>query len=239
MSNEKRIALYGGTFDPVHVGHVTLASRLLELFALDGVIFIPAHVAPHKRERVVTRAVHRYAMLALATQGEWRFRISTVEIDAPESPYTVDTLRHFIEKFGRSTRLFFVMGADSWLEISTWRDWERVLTLTDTIVVTRPGYELNVSHVTPLVRERIVDLRAAEHDAVEKIPSQTSSSTPRIFFSDVVEIDVSATEIRRAVLEEQGEKNALDEERITRLEELVSPSVAEYIRKYRLYQERS
>ncbi len=90
MERRRRIALYGGTFDPVHVGHTALARRLLELFSLDEVLFIPAHVAPHKRDREVSPALHRYAMLALATQGEERFRVSTVELDAPERPYTVE-----------------------------------------------------------------------------------------------------------------------------------------------------
>ena len=80
------MALYGGTFDPVHVGHTALARRLLELFSLDEVLFIPAHVAPHKRDREVSPALHRYAMLALATQGEGRFRLSTVETRKRSSP---------------------------------------------------------------------------------------------------------------------------------------------------------
>src|SRR5256886_4239493 len=90
MEKRRRIALYGGTFDPVHVGHMAVARSLLSLFALDEVLFIPAYVAPHKRERRVSPALDRYAMLALATQGEARFRVSAVEMEAPERPYTVD-----------------------------------------------------------------------------------------------------------------------------------------------------
>src|SRR5919112_5741235 len=124
MSARKRIALYGGTFDPVHNGHMSVARALLQLFALDELVFIPAHVAPHKREQFVSPGLMRYAMLALATQSEARLRVSTFELDAPERPYTVETLARMKEKYGSESRLFFVMGADSWTDIRTWREWE-------------------------------------------------------------------------------------------------------------------
>lgn len=226
MLKLKRIGLYGGTFDPVHVGHLALARRLLELFALDEVLFIPAHVAPHKRGREVSPALHRYAMLALATQGEERFRVSTVELDAPENPYTVVTLARFVEAHGDAARLFFVMGADSWQEITTWREWERVLTLTDTIVVTRPGYEIDSSHVTHAIRERVVDVRGRRsiEDAL------ANAGGKRIYLSDAVTMDTSATAIRQAAQSDEGR---------AKLAELVAPAVAEYLRKYRLYQKES
>ena len=222
MERRRRIALYGGTFDPVHVGHTALARRLLELFSLDEVLFIPAHLAPHKRRREVSPALHRYAMLALATQGESRFRISTVEMEAPESPYTVGTLGRFAAGVGREARLFFVMGADSWQEITTWREWERVLTLTDIIVVTRPGYETGDAHVTEEIRRRVVDLRGRPAAAVEAALNEAGG--PRIYWTDAVVMDVSATGVRRAAREGAG------------LGELVAPPVAEYIGKYGLYQ---
>ncbi len=87
MRRRRRVALYGGTFDPVHAGHMAVARGLLQLFALDEVLFIPAYVAPHKRERRVSPAHVRYAMLALATQDEERMRVSTVELAAPERPF--------------------------------------------------------------------------------------------------------------------------------------------------------
>ena len=221
MERRRRIALYGGTFDPVHVGHTALARRLLELFALDEVVFIPAHVAPHKRDREVSPALHRYAMLALATQGHERFRVSTVELDAPESPYTVGTLERFVGTTGREARLFFVMGADSWQEITTWREWERVLTLTDIVVVTRPGYEVGTAHVTPSIRERVVDLRRGRGSFEEALNGEGGT---RIYLSDAVVMDVSATGVRRAARDG------------AELGEMVAPPVAEYIRKYSLYQ---
>src|ERR1044072_9725307 len=95
MERRRRIALYGGTFDPVHAGHTAVARGLLKLFALDEVLFIPAYVAPHKRDRRVSPAHDRYAMLALATQGEERFRVSAVELSAAEGACTREELAYF------------------------------------------------------------------------------------------------------------------------------------------------
>ena len=225
MSERKRIALYGGTFDPVHLGHLAVAQKLLALFEIDELLFIPAHVAPHKRERAVTPALHRFAMLALATQGETRLRVSTVELDAPEKPYTVETLSQMKTQAGERARLFFVMGADSWSEITTWREWERVLRLTDHIVMARPGYDLEAAHVTPEIRQRVVDLRGMSEQRLA--PEIDKSDGPKIFVTDAVVIDISATAIRRAVREESS-----DEWRA-----LVPTPVAEYIEKYRLYKD--
>ncbi|HEY0078571.1 MAG TPA: nicotinate-nucleotide adenylyltransferase [Pyrinomonadaceae bacterium] len=226
MEGERRIALYGGTFDPAHVGHLTVARNLSTLFGLDEVLFIPAYVAPHKRHTTVTPAVHRVAMLALATQQEPRFRISTAELDAPERPYTIETLTGFKETIGRTARLFFVMGADSWMEIRTWREWERVLGMCDQIVVTRPGYELSTEHVTEQLQRRIVDVRGRQAREIEEKLAQPSEAA-RIYLSDAATVDVSSTEIRRAARTTNEES--------ARWKALVPPPVADYIRKYGLY----
>ncbi|MEP6818712.1 MAG: nicotinate-nucleotide adenylyltransferase [bacterium] len=216
----KRIAIYGGTFDPVHAGHLEIARRVSQLFAIDEFLFVPARVAPHKLDREVSPALHRYAMLALATNREPRLSISTFELDGPGRQYTVDTLFHFRAQFGESTDLFFVMGADSWAEITTWREWRRLLTLANLIVVTRPGYEISAAQVDAETAASIVDLRGATESAGASEPGRQ-----KVFVTDVVMLDVSATEIRRAAAEDDSEK----------LNELIPLEVAEYIRKYRLY----
>ena len=221
----RRIAVYGGTFDPVHKGHEAVAQNLTELFALDEVVFVPAYVAPHKRGRKVSPALDRYAMLALATQDERLFRVSAVELDAPERPYTVETLAHFCESLGERARLFFVMGADSWEEITTWREWERVVALTDQLVVTRPGYELPTGPVTEAVRERVVYVRGVTRERVEG--GLKRGGGPRVYLTDAANVKMAATDVREAVA--RGDMEALDE--------LVVPAVAEYIRKYGLYRE--
>lgn len=232
-----RVALYGGTFDPVHVGHLTIARNLIALFALDEVLFVPAYVAPHKRAHPPTSAFHRYAMLALATQDEPRMRISTVELDAPERPYTVDTLAKFSEEFGARARLFFVIGADSWADIRAWRDWERLLLTNTILVVTRPGYALDKTHVTPEAQARVVDLRGASRERIEEVLAATKNA-PHIFWTDAAMVDVSATEIRHGaslVFDTWDEEARAGAASAKDLAALVSPAVAAYIGKYNLY----
>ena len=221
-----RIALYGGTFDPVHDGHLAVARELLKLFSLDEVLFIPAHVAPHKRNVPPVSPFHRHAMLALATADEPRFRISTVELDEPRKPYTIETILRLRDSLGG--QMLFVMGADSWEEIPTWREWERVLALVATVVVTRPGYELHTEHVTDAVRERIVDLRGEVSE--EAVRAAEMSGEPRIYFTDAVKLDISSSNIRRTV-----RAAGADEKLEGRIQ--VPQPVAEYIKKYRLYRE--
>ena len=220
MEQPKRIAIYGGTFDPVHSGHLEIARRVTQFFGIDGFLFVPAMVAPHKLDREVLPALHRYAMLTLATRTEARLRISTFELNSPGRRYTVDTLFHFRSRFGESADLFFVMGADSWGEITTWREWRRLMTLANLIVVTRPGYEISAASATAEMAANIVDLRG-----VTDFTGAGKPGSQKVFLSDAVMIDVSATDIRRAVSESDNEK----------LTRLVPPDVAEYIRKYRLY----
>jgi nicotinate-nucleotide adenylyltransferase len=200
MSERKRIALYGGTFDPVHLGHLEVARRVSELFEIEKVVFIPAQIAPHKIGRPVTEPIHRYAMLALATQDDPRLVISTFELEAPDRRYTVDTVAEFERRFGAATELFFIMGADSWSEITTWREWERLLKMTNHIVVTRPGY---------------------------KVPPAPAGLSERIFFTDAVMKDISATNIRRLASEGRHEE----------LAGLVPQPVANYIKKYEIYRD--
>ena len=218
MCAQERIALYGGTFDPVHAGHIEVARRVSQLFEIEKVIFIPAQVAPHKVGRPVTEPIHRYAMLALATQDDPQLLISTFELDAPDRRYTVDTVEHFQRVLGDSTELFFMMGADSWSEITTWREWSRLLAMTNHIIVTRPGYETTTTHVGEH-KDRIVDLR--------KSVALSSRGLTRIYITDIVMKDVSATNIRRLA----------SEGRIEELTGLLPGPVLEYIKKYGIYRE--
>jgi nicotinate-nucleotide adenylyltransferase len=221
MDERKRIAIYGGTFDPVHSGHLRIARSVSEIFAIDQFLFVPARVAPHKVDREVSSAFHRYAMLALATQNDSRLCISTYELDGRERQYTVDTLEHYRSQLADGADLFFVMGLDSWTEITTWREWARLRTLANLIVVTRPGYEFSASAVGDDLATSIVDVRGRSKDAA----SFVETGHKKIFITDAVSLDISATAVRQAAGGGPGDE----------LEKMVPREVAEYIRKYRLY----
>ncbi len=215
----KRIAYYGGSFDPVHRGHLKIAAELTDVFKLDRFVLIPAFHAPHKSGLKPTSAFHRYAMLALATRNQPKIKVSKMELEVPGKPYTIETLTKLIEK-NPDDEIFFVMGADSWEEITTWREWEQVLGVVNIIVVTRPGYEIGLSHVTDAIRERIVDLRTDN----EKLTMDDEKPEDHIFITDAVQMNISSTKIRRSIRKAE-----------TDWEDLVSSEVLKYIRKYRLY----
>jgi nicotinate-nucleotide adenylyltransferase len=221
MEARKRIAIYGGTFDPVHSGHLEIAPKVSQLFAIDEFLFVPARVAPHKLASEVSSSLHRYAMLALATRKDPRLKISTIELDGPERQYTVDTLFQFRARFGEAADLFFIMGADSWAEITTWREWRRLMTLANLIVVTRPGYEVS-THDVDETAVKVVDVRGP---AAKRASEMVATGVPGIFITDVVMHEVSATEVRAAARENRTED----------LNRFVPIEVADYIRKYQLY----
>ncbi len=208
----KRIAYFGGTFDPVHNGHLSVARSLVKLFKLDRFVFLPAFHAPHKPDRKPTSEFHRFTMLCLATENDEHISVSTLELEKREKRYTIDTLKE-LKELHPGDEIFFVMGADSWTDIRTWREWENVLLSSNHIVVSRPGYEIRTDHVTDAVRERIAD-------RIE----QTNQPGHRIYFTDAVEYDTSATELRDDLSD-----GVLDRESD------IPAAVAKYIEKYDLY----
>jgi nicotinate-nucleotide adenylyltransferase len=213
---DPKIAFYGGTFDPPHLGHMAIAHALLRQFELDEFVFVPAFHAPHKKRAAPTSAFDRYAMLSLMTAHEPRISLSKIEIEQALPSYTVETL-HKLKSMLGDVQIFFVMGADSWAQIRTWREWESVLTATDQIVVTRPGFPIGVEHVTQDIRERVVDLR-------ELGPEISGDGKQHIYFSDAVEVDISATQIRHMIRD--GDQTWRDQ---------VPKEVANYIEKYQIY----
>ncbi len=132
----------GGTFDPIHYGHLVTAEEALVQFNLDKVVFMPTGTPAAKTHQVVTPAEHRYLMTVLATAPNPDFEVSRVEVDRPGVTYTVDTLRALRAQHGVTTELFFVTGADAMWEILTWKDPEEVAGLATFIAATRPGYDL-------------------------------------------------------------------------------------------------
>ncbi len=212
----ERIAYFGGTFDPVHNGHLAIARSLIDLFSLDRFYFLPAFHAPHKPDRVPTSGYHRYAMLCLATQNDNKITVSTLELEKGEKRYTIDTLSE-LHRLHPDAKIFFVMGADSWSDIRTWHDWESVLLSSDHIVVTRPGYEISFGHVTDNVRKRIVDVRGNRPELINR-------RERGIWITDAVHFDTSASELRFD----------FSDGRLDRKDE-IPQTVAKYIEKYELY----
>ncbi len=210
----RKIAFYGGTFDPVHIGHMDVAAGVTRQFGLDEFVFLPAFHAPHKKRTAPTSAFHRFAMLCEASDALPNTRVSTLEVEQPETPFTIETIAR-IKELMPADRIFKVIGADSWEEITTWRRWEDVLTAVDIIVVTRPGYGIGTDHITQEIRERIVDLRDSEKPV---------SDARSIYFTDAAYTDISATGIRKKIREGDRSWRAL-----------VHPDVAAHIEKYRLY----
>lgn len=132
----------GGTFDPIHHGHLVAASEVATTFALDEVVFVPTGRPYQKSMREVTPAEHRYLMTVIATASNPRFTVSRVDVDRPGETYTIDTLRDLRAEYGETTELFFITGADALAQIMTWKDLDELFSLAHFVGVTRPGHEL-------------------------------------------------------------------------------------------------
>ncbi len=138
-----RVGIMGGTFDPIHFGHLVTAEAARWEFALAKVVFVPSGRPPHKKDYPVTDAEHRYQMAVAATASNPAFEVSKVEIDREGYSYTIDTVLAFRRFYGPEVQLFFITGADAILEILTWKDVGRLLNECHFIAATRPGFQLN------------------------------------------------------------------------------------------------
>jgi nicotinate-nucleotide adenylyltransferase len=193
----QRIALFGGTFDPVHAGHIAVARAALRRFRLDRIYFIPCGRPPHKRARQLAPFPHRYAMVALACADQKRFVPSLAEAGKDfagrEVFYSVDTVRRFRKQaLRRGDRLYFVMGADSMLQIRTWRTPEILLGLCDFIVASRPGFRSGAmrravpqsvlpsgAKILPRATARVLTLRRSTVYLLDTVQSPVSATNVR------------------------------------------------------------
>jgi nicotinate-nucleotide adenylyltransferase len=140
----RRLGIYGGTFDPVHVGHLIIASEIRATLGLDEVLFVPASVPPHKDLTRVTPASHRLAMLRLAVANEPGFSVDTIELDRPGRSFTAETLKA-IQDREPGANLWFIMGGDSLAEFRTWRTPEVIVTAARLAVAVRPGWDVDIT----------------------------------------------------------------------------------------------
>lgn len=142
----RRIGVMGGTFDPIHHGHLVAASEVAHRFGLDDVVFVPTGEPWQKSGRVVSPAEDRYLMTVIATASNPRFSVSRVDIDRRGPTYTVDTLKDLLRQ-NPGVELFFITGADALEKILTWRGWEEMFELASFVGVSRPGFELSDTHL--------------------------------------------------------------------------------------------
>jgi len=165
-----RIGIMGGTFDPVHYGHLIAAEEVRQIFSLDKVIFVPAKIPPHKMGKKISDPEDRYMMVLLATLDNPFFEVSRVEIEKEGVSYSVDTLRLLRKSFGEDVEFFFITGVDMVLTLREWKEPEELLKLCRFIAVTRAGYNLEV------LKEKLPKDFLDRIDIV-KIPSPPISST--------------------------------------------------------------
>lgn len=178
MINEesKRIGIFGGSFNPIHMGHLIIAEYARFTHKLDKVIFVPAKEPPHKYRKELAPSEHRYNMVDLAIGGNSCFEISREELDRQGPSYSVDTLLSLSRKRGADQEFFFILGADAVLELLTWKSIDKVMKLCCFLAATRPGYSINQ------LQKEIKELPKAYQD--------------RIVLFEIPRIDISATCIR-------------------------------------------
>lgn len=147
-----RIGILGGTFDPIHNGHIHLARELCKRLALKKIIFIPTYIPPHKPDTKISSGIHRYNMVKLAIARSKKFELSDIELKRKGRSYSVDTLRQLKRRYGKRVQLFFITGSDSLKDINKWRDTEEILKLCTFVVVKRPGFRVrNADHCFPIL----------------------------------------------------------------------------------------
>ena len=211
----QKIGLLGGTFDPVHNGHLQLGDRVLEDYNLDKILFIPASTPPHKNE-AVSAVGHRLQMLKLAISGNRRFDFSEIEISRQKVSYTFDTIQELKSCGGTGVLYHFIIGYDALSEIETWYRWQDLLVVTNFIVAVRPGFSLK--EIEQLLERN--GFSPEDGGADRWIGEQTGNEI--LFLAGEI-ADISSTEIRSRIASRKP------------WADLVPPLVADYIISNRLY----
>jgi nicotinate-nucleotide adenylyltransferase len=217
------IGLFGGTFDPVHVGHLDVARAARTVLALDAVWLVPSRTPPHRRSPEAS-AAHRFAMAALAIQSEAGMLVSDLELDASGPSYTAATLDRLESRGWDLGSFCFVIGADAFRDIEAWKDYPRVLDRCDFAVVSRPGMPASaLRQALPALAGRMVDASASASAGASA--DRSAARQTSILLVDAPTSPVSSTDVRHAI------------RRGASLDGLLPVAVANYIARHGLYQD--
>jgi nicotinate-nucleotide adenylyltransferase len=209
----RRLGLFGGTFDPIHLAHLRSAQEVKDAFQLDEVIFILAAMPPHKVERPIIAPADRWEMVKLAIAGNPAFTLSDIEIRREGRSYSIETISYYRRTLAQGEELFFILGADAFYEIETWKDYSQLFTVCDFIVISRPEFDPVQAPVLTTAGFKQETRNCFRHP-----------SGHAVFILAVTPCGISSTEIRRIA----GEGKAITY--------LVPQAVEAYIVKKRLYQ---
>jgi nicotinate-nucleotide adenylyltransferase len=225
QDRSSKFGLFGGTFNPIHSGHIQVALDVLCGFDLDRIYFIPSALPPHKHDVMLASAEDRLQMVRLALEGRKRFQACNIEIERTGPSYSIDTVRHFETVAAGQNQLYFVLGVDAFLEIHTWKEFDRLFEHTAMIVMSRPG---SGQWSKPVRRQVEIYIRHHIDKGYDLNAAGTEMNHPHmgtIHFASVTPLDISSSQIRSRIA--QGHS----------IKDLVPPPVAEYIKKKRLFNE--
>jgi nicotinate-nucleotide adenylyltransferase len=201
-----RIGLFGGTFNPVHWGHLRSAEEIREMFDLNQVIFIPTNIPPHKESKEIIPAHHRLRMLDIAVDKNTCFFTSDVDLKRTGKSYSIETINHFKQTFGEEPNIFFVLGMDAFLDINSWKSYQELFSLCNFIVMTRPGYE--AKELDQIIPDQIMKDFVYYPDERKFI----HSSQFAIYFGEITSLDISSHSIRTFIKNGRSIKYLLPEE---------------------------
>jgi len=220
-----KIGLFGGTFNPIHRCHLTVATQVRERLHLDTVLFIPSGDPPHKPSGSLAPAAHRLEMVRLAIAGNDAFAISELEVRRGDKSYSIETVRALKAQYGRGTELYFLIGLDAFLELHTWKEAPSLLCLCHFVVISRPAHRFaDLSGLPWLPFIDPLSLSALNTQGQDRLDIPLSEGTSLILLA-LPPCDASATDLRRRIRERRPLSNQLP------------ASVESYIIRHRLYQE--
>jgi len=216
LMDNHRIGILGGTFNPVHNGHLKAAETVIERFFLDRILFIPSFIPPHKENAYTLSPEHRFNMVSLALAGRPDFVPSRIEIDAREKSYSIITLNK-IKKLNPDSRIFFILGIDAFVEIDTWKDYTDLINSCSFIVISRPGFNLKDA-------KRIIGGKYAKRMIeIESSINEKDIERYDFFLLHMESLDIASSDIRKKI--KKGES----------IQGMVPYEVEKYIKEKKLY----